>query len=261
MSLGISWDFNSPMDISIPMRHGIQNPRAFSIDYPVFEPFRAGTFVGDVSCGSSCNVIGMRINPHGNGTHTECVGHLGYDDQGKAGHGPDSCLKVNKAMTKFWFPVQVVTVNPLQKDVLHAQRWITRKLLEDVVRTSHDGQVEGLVVRTLPNHDLKMTMDYSETSPVAFEPEAMDFLASLGILHLLTDLPSVDPEHDQGSLLAHKAFWGVDSGVRTSATITELIYVPSSITDGMYILNLMLPNIELDAVPSRPILYSRQARD
>jgi hypothetical protein len=59
-------------------------------------------------------------------------------------------------------------------------------------------------------------------------------------------------------LMAHKAFWCVESEVRNSATITELIYVSPTLADGTYLLNLMLPNIALDAVPSRPVLYPRQ---
>ena len=252
---GEAWDLNSPWDLSIPLHHGMGNPRAFSMDYPVFEPFRAGSFVGDVAQGSPCNVIGMQISPHGNGTHTECVGHIGYNERGQPGHGPETCLKVHTALAQFWFPVQLVSVTPVLKANDPSQPWITRSELSELLLHNNSNAIEGLVVRTLPNESSKLIKDYSETSPVAFEPEALAYLASLGILHLLTDLPSVDPEHDQGQLLAHKAFWCVDTAIRISATITELIYVPSNIPDGNYLLNLMLPNIALDAVPSRPVLY------
>ncbi len=256
---GDQWDLNSPWDISIPLHHGVNNPRAFSIDYPVFEPFRSGSFVGEVSSGSPCNVMGMQINPHGNGTHTECVGHIGYNAKGQAGNGSDSCLKVNTVLSKFWFPVQLVSVTPVHKMDDHSQHWITQKALSEHLHKNNDCTIEGLVIRTIPNDSFKLTKDYSETKPAAFEPEALAYLASLGIQHLLTDLPSVDPEHDHGKLLAHKAFWCADSEVRNSATITELIYVPAYIPDGRYLLNLMLPNIALDAVPSRPILYPPKA--
>jgi kynurenine formamidase len=240
------------------MHHGEQNPRAFSVDYPVFEPFRAGTFVGDVAKGSSCNVVGMRISPHGNGTHTECVGHIGYNADGQPGHGPDSCLKVNTALSRFWFVVQLVSVTPCLSEASDPQRWITRKMLEEVFLVDSEYRAQGLVVRTLPDSSSKLTKDYSKTIPAAFEPEALAYLASREIMHLLTDLPSVDPEYDDGQLMAHKAFWCVESEVRNSATITELIYVSPTLADGTYLLNLMLPNIALDAVPSRPVLYPRQ---
>jgi kynurenine formamidase len=257
---GDVWDLGAPWDLSIPLHHGMGNPRAFSIDYPVFEPFRAGSFVGDVAKGSPCNVLGMQISPHGNGTHTECVGHIGYNAEGQAGYGPDSCLKIHTALSKFWFPVQLISVNPVLKGDDLSQHWITHQELSALIPHNNNNAIEGVVIRTLPNVKSKLTKDYTETSPPAFEPEALAHLASLGILHLLTDLPSVDPEHDQGQLLAHKAFWCVDTEIRISATITEFIYVPSNIPDGNYLLNLMLPNIALDAVPSRPVLYpSRSA--
>ncbi|SVA50262.1 uncharacterized protein METZ01_LOCUS103116 [marine metagenome] len=39
------------------------------------------------------------------------------------------------------------------------------------------------------------------------------------------------------------------------ATITEFIYVPNTIKDGTYFLNIMVAAIENDASPSKPILY------
>ena len=83
----------------------------------------------------------------------------------------------------------------------------------------------------------------------------MVFIRELGVEHLLIDLPSVDKEKDDGKLLAHKAFWNFNSEVRLNATITEFIYVPDSITDGAYFLNLQVAPFENDASPSRPVLY------
>ena len=40
-----------------------------------------------------------------------------------------------------------------------------------------------------------------------------------------------------------------------SVTITEMVYVEDSVADGLYCLNLQVPAFELDAAPSRPILY------
>jgi len=48
---------------------------AFSIPRPVAEPLRFGSWVGDVSCGSSVNCFNVMLCAHGAGTHTECVGH------------------------------------------------------------------------------------------------------------------------------------------------------------------------------------------
>ena len=84
-------------------------------------------------------------------------------------------------------------------------------------------------------------------------------LASHG---LLTDTPSLDRIHDDGKLAAHRVFWGLrgsshslDDALRPSGTITELIYVPDEIVDGLYLLNLQLPAFVTDAAPSRPVLF------
>jgi len=77
----------------------------------------------------------------------------------------------------------------------------------------------------------------------------------------LIDLPSVDREHDEGKLLAHKAFWNVkdvnclNEDARKNCTITELVYVNDTIKDGSYILNIQIASFENDASPSKPILY------
>ena len=75
------------------------------------------------------------------------------------------------------------------------------------------------------------------------------------INHLLTDLPSVDREEDGGKLLAHKAFWKYPEDIRRSATITELVYVPDVVTDGLYLLNVQITSLEVDASPSKPVIY------
>jgi kynurenine formamidase len=92
--------------------------------------------------------------------------------------------------------------------------------------------------------------------PPAFEPAALEWLARSGVMHLLTDLPSVDPEHDGGRLLAHRAFWFPEGRCRRQATITEMIDAQSSLPDGFYALNLMVPRWSLDAAPSRPVIYA-----
>ena len=59
----------------------------------------------------------------------------------------------------------------------------------------------------------------------------------------------------KGKLLAHKAFWNYPKNTRFEATITELVYVPAKIEDGLYFLNLQPASFENDAAPSKPVLY------
>ena len=52
-------------------------------------------------------------------------------------------------------------------------------------------------------------------------------------------------------------FWGDKNNKlleNSKNTITELCYIPNTVKDGTYILNIQIPNFTLDAAPSRPIL-------
>ena len=50
-------------------------------------------------------------------------------------------------------------------------------------------------------------------------------------------------------------FWNTVGKLRLDAKITEFIYVPNTIKDGTYFLNIMVAAVENDASPSKPILY------
>ncbi|MEZ5014652.1 MAG: hypothetical protein R2794_10205 [Chitinophagales bacterium] len=112
-------------------------------------------------------------------------------------------------------------------------------------------------MRSLPNTEEKRHRNYNNSNPPYFDPEWMAMLAMYGVSHFLTDLPSVDPEVDGGALKAHKAFWDYPEKPRMHATITELIYVPDSLPDGYYLLELNPAPIGTDAAPSNPVLYPR----
>ena len=86
--------------------------------------------------------------------------------------------------------------------------------------------------------------------------EAAIYLRDKGVKHLLIDLPSVDKEQDNGELLAHNAFWNTAGRTRMDATITEFIFVPNTVLDGTYFLNLQIAPFENDATPSKPVLYN-----
>ena len=117
-------------------------------------------------------------------------------------------------------------------------------------------------MRTLLNGDSKLTRVYKDTIAPYFTTEAMEFIVSLGIKHLLVDLPSIDRMSDEGKLSNHRIFWNVDQGsfvtnpvTRKNCTITELIYVSNEVADGEYMLNLQIAPFESDASPSRPLLF------
>ena len=58
-----------------------------------------------------------------------------------------------------------------------------------------------------------------------------------------------------GKLGNHRIFWEIDSEKPNNNTITELACINSEIEDGDYIISLNILNIELDALPSRPLMY------
>lgn len=228
------------LDISIPLRDGLDNPNCFWAPAVEYSAVVAGTFVGSTALGGVVNFKNVRINPHGNGTHTECVGHISTE-----------AYSIRTTLTSPLFVAKLVTLLPTRTD--EGDRVIFAEQIHDMIVSTE--QVHALVVRTLPNDDTKLNRVYSGTNPPYFHHEALQYLAACGIEHLLTDLPSVDREEDGGLLLGHKAFWQYPHATRTACTITELIYVPNSIKDGYYLLNLQTASFDLDVSPSKPLLY------
>ncbi|MBF4466769.1 cyclase family protein [Flavobacterium sp. LC2016-12] len=246
-------DLSKPIDISIPLTNTDENPIAWYIEKPVIEPVVFGDWIGKVSEGkSSTNFNNIFFNPHGHGTHTECLGHITND-----------FYSINQALKQFFFFAKLITVEPekIGEDYVITKDHISTSLnvtnASTAVRKS-----EALIIRTLPNQAAKKSRKYSNTNPPYLSEEAAIFIRESEIQHLLIDLPSVDKEHDEGKLLAHKAFWNVkdthnvNKDARFEATITEMIFVSDEIPDGDYILNLQIASFENDASPSKPILYS-----
>lgn len=233
-------DLASPLDISLPIREGDENPSCYGADPVRFETIESGSFIGSVVRGGSVNHQKLLITPHGNGTHTECVGHIIADP---------SCT-INQCLVSFHSFSQLISVSP--ESTPSGDQVITRKTLEEKMK----GFVTpSLIIRTYPNEATKKARHYTSTNPTYLTEDAAAYLARMEIQHLLVDLPSVDREVDGGKLLAHKAFWGVPSGIRRHCTITELIFVPEGIPDGLYLLNLQIISLEMDVSPSKPVLY------
>lgn len=222
-------------------------PRAWYVDDPKIEPVMTSRFTGSVARGGAVNFFDVCFNPHGHGTHTECLGHITREKQ-----------SVNQSFKQWMLTSRVVSIAPvtLSSDrsewVRAGDRVITPEQLALVMGTD---PVDALIVRSLPNQESRKTRNYSESNPPYFLPESMDWLNKSGVQHLLTDLPSVDREEDGGLLRAHHVFWGVPEKPQPNKTITELIYVAEEIPDGLYLLNLQVAAIENDAAPSRPVIY------
>jgi arylformamidase len=233
-------DLARPFDISIPIHHGPANPNCYWAEPVQFETIVAGDFIGSVKAGGSVNYQKLIITPHGNGTHTECYGHIAADDSATINH----CLHCYHAIA------ELISLTPVEQD--NHDLVITLVQLKD--KLLYPG-AEALVIRTLPNDPAKKTRQYSGTNPPYIQAEALEYLRSLGIQHILVDLPSLDKEIDEGKLAGHKAFWHFPHNPRKNCTVTELIYADDALPDGLYLLNLQIISLEMDASPSKPVLY------
>ena len=231
-------DLSKPLDISIGLRGDEKNPVAWYLDAPKIKPVKDGDFIGRVSEGASVNFNNIQFNPHAHGTHTECVGHISRE-----------FYSINQTLKTFFFFSKLISVEP---ETWGEDKVISEAILRDKIQHN---ETEALIIRTLPNFREKQTKKYSHTNWPYLSEEAAVFLRNSGVKHLLIDLPSVDKEKDGGKLLAHKAFWNYPKNTRFDATITELVYVPNSIEDGIYLLNLQIASFENDASPSKPVLY------
>jgi len=238
---GNSYSFNTlePIDISLPVMRGGIGVNCFYANKPSYLPYQAGSFIGNVAMGGACNVDLISFMPHGNGTHTECIGHINSDGQ-----------TIPDTLKEGFMLVSLITVLP---DEIEGDHIISRHLIE---ARGVEEQTEAIIVRTLPNLESKRIHDYSGTNPAYFSWDALHFLREKGIKHLLCDIPSVDREDDGGKLLAHRSFFGVPESPRLDATITELVFVSENIPDGLYMLNLQIAPFQSDASPSRPLLYT-----
>jgi len=231
-------DFSKPIDISIAIDTSKQNINAWYIDAPKISPVASEDWIGSVAKGADVNFNTIEFNPHSHITHTECVGHI-----------TEKAHSVNKNLQQFFFLAEVITIAPQQ---LNSDFVISKKQLQFALGNK---KRDAVVIRTLPNLEDKKEMHYSNTNPPYILEEAAIYLREKGVKHLLIDLPSVDKEKDEGHLLSHNAFWNTAGKMRMDATITEFIYVPNSVNDGTYFLNLMIAPFENDASPSKPILY------
>lgn len=238
----IKVDLSKPLDLSLPLGEG--GPRAWYVGPVVMEPVRDGERVFAVSEGAPVNFRNVSFNPHGHGTHTESVGHISPEV-----HAVGNLLK------RYFFTAQVVSVLPEMRRApdQREDRVVTLEQLRNLV---NERPPEALVLRTLPNDEQAATHEWSGSNPCYLQSTACAWLRSIGVKHLLLDLPSVDREEDGGVLAAHHAFWDFPTTVDLERTITEMIHVPGSVPDGEYLLELQLPHLMNDAAPSRPVLYA-----
>jgi len=230
-------DLSQAVDISLPVVFEPGLCRAWQAPLPKEQPIDYGK-PASVASGFSVNSFEFKVAPHSHCTHTEWAAHFLTER-------PSLPLNIIPIL----MPALLITVIPRSDE--KGQLWIKASDLETLFIPEE--KIPAVLFRTWPNSPEKITKNYTQTQPPAFEPEAMIFLKNNGVYHLITDLPSVDPESDEGRLSAHRLFLSnEDSSI--IRTITELVFIPDTLKDGLYILNLQLAPIPGDAVPSRPLI-------
>lgn len=254
-------DLARPVSLALTLNFDGPQPRHFGAPRAVARPFEAPGFSGAVASGASCNCEVITLVPHCQGTHTEGVGHLTREK-----------LDAYRVVPAGLVPAVLLSVTP-EAAAISGESTVPAPAAGDrLVSARAIGQAwpggvpfaaRALVIRTLPNTPDKAARDYTLASPPYLSREGAQLLVSRGILHLIVDVPSLDRTHDDGRLTAHRIFFGLPPGsaqlgdaTRPDATVTEFAFVPDALPDGAYLLELQVPALAGDAVPSRPLLYS-----
>jgi len=256
----LGFDIARPVSLALELDFAGPQPRHFGAPPATARPFAVPGFAGAVAAGASCNCEVISLIPHCNGTHTECVGHLTRER-----------LDASRVAPLGLLPALLVSVDAEPAGAVdedsdpaprRGDRLVTRRALAHAWPAQPPFAAQALIVRTRPNHPGKRVHDYSHETPPYLTRQAAALLVERGIAHLVVDLPSIDRTHDEGRLTAHRIFFGLPPGstaladaARREATVTELAFVPDALPDGAYLLELQLPALGGDAVPSRPLLY------
>lgn len=248
-------DLRSPVSLAREVNFSAAEPGFFGAPPASSQPLTLPGFSGSVQRGASCNCNTLTLTPHCNGTHTECVGHITLEP-----------LDAHRVTPVGFLPAVLVSVKPVHANSVSestdpapqsADLLITRAALEQRWPSALPFAPKALILRTQPQ------AQQHDTTPAPYLTRAAaELLVERGIEHLVVDLPSVDRTEDQGRLTAHRTFFGLPPGstqlaaaVRARATITELAHIPETVAPGPYLLELQVPALGGDAVPSRPLVY------
>ncbi len=96
-------DLNTFYDLSIAI--GSNGPRAWYVEPAVIKPVINRFFTGSVKLGGAVNFRDVFFNPHGHGTHTECVGHISRD-----------WISVNEELKSYFFLAELISMTEILFD-------------------------------------------------------------------------------------------------------------------------------------------------
>lgn len=243
-------DFGAAVSLALTLDFAQPHPRHFGAPAATTEAFRAGSFEGDVTRGASCNCRRVTLIPHCNGTHTESASHLTVEQR------PLHELLPAGPLPALLLTVPAVPADASDEDSIPApqaaDRLITRAALLSAWSRHASARPVVLLLRT--------GTSWNDEAPPFLSQQLAQELAARDVMHLVTDLPSVDRLEDEGRLTAHRLFFGLPPGstrladaMRAAATITELASFPAALADGPCAVQIQIPAWSGDAVPSRPL--------
>jgi kynurenine formamidase len=251
-------DLATPVSLARPLRFDGTDPRHFGAPAPRRGPLRLPGFEGAVQRGASCNCSVIEVVPHCHGTHTESVAHLVAETH-------DACEVAPRGL----LPALLLSITPVDAAASGedsdpvpqpGDRLVTRAALRAAWPPQLPFAPVALLLRTAS------TDDAGDAAAPFLSRQCAAELVARGIEHLVVELPSIDRGHDQGRLCAHRLFFGLPPGstrlaeaARRGCTITEFAAIPAALPDGPCALQLALPRIAGDAVPSQPLLFRLRA--
>jgi kynurenine formamidase len=255
-------DLGAPVSLARAVRFDGGGPRHFGAPAARARPYTAPGFTGEVRRGASCNCATIELTPHCNGTHTESVAHL-----------VDEPLDVCDLAPLGLMPALVVSLDPQAASATDedsdpppqpGDRLLTRAALRAAWPALLPFAPRALVLRARRGADAGVDDDPGNDPAGApyLSRQLVADLVDRGIEHLVVELPSIDRAHDEGRLCGHRLFFGLPPGstrlaeaTRRGCTVTEYASIPAALADGPCALQLTLPRLAGDAVPSRPLAF------
>ncbi len=258
----LTFDIENRFDLAIPMAFNGPQPNAYGVERASAKACEYGDLIGDTRKGGGCNFEKLELIPHCNGTHTESIGHI-----------TNERISVRECLLDNFFVAALISVDPTPRTLLGES--ISASALDDdplisaseIVNrlNSIDAkrfQPNAIIIRSLPNSAEKINKEYASEIPPYFTKSAMELISENGFEQLLCDMPSIDRIYDSGVLENHRVFWGMPPksfdilpASRINRTITEFIFVPDQAVDGIYLLDLQVAAFDIEAAPSRPIVF------
>jgi hypothetical protein len=231
-------------------------PRWFDAPAAHSWPHRVGEFSGTVLTGASCNCRNIQLLPHGNGTHSEGVGHLTYDE-----------ANVIDVLPKLPMPAVLLRLAALRAGDCHETADYAPEPNDWLVTQQICAAAWPQAPAPRPSVAV-LALEPCETAvPPYLTRECTQWLVDRGIEHLIVELPSIDRLRDAGRLTAHRIFFGLPAYAATApaprhsdarrpqATVTELAQIPRELTTRSGFVQWLAPAMLGDAVPTQPLWY------